>query len=86
MKLIIEIDEQHFELLQMAVMNGMGDNAQKIIAQGIPLDKIRDEIEEVLTDYIIGEQDTPTAKKMFKVMDKVLEIIDKHISGKEKDG
>ena len=86
MKLIIEIDEQHFELLQMAVMNGMGDNAQKIIAQGIPLDNIRDEIEEVLTDYIIGEQDTPTAKKMFKVMDKVLEIIDKHISGKEKDG
>ena len=34
MKLIIDIDEQHFELLQMAVMNGMGDNAQKIIAQG----------------------------------------------------
>ena len=39
MKLIIDIDEQHFELLQMAVMNGMGDNAQKIIAQGIPLPK-----------------------------------------------
>lgn len=37
MKLIIDIDEQHFELLQMAVMNGMGDNAQKIIAQGIPI-------------------------------------------------
>ena len=39
MKLIIEIDEQYFELLQMAVMNGMGDNAQKIIAQGTPLPK-----------------------------------------------
>ena len=39
MKLIIDIDEQHFELLQMAVMNGMGDKAQKIIAQGIPLPK-----------------------------------------------
>lgn len=39
MKLIIDIDEQHFELLKMAVMNGMGDNAQKIIAQGTPLPK-----------------------------------------------
>ena len=37
MKLIIDIDEQHFELLRMAVMNGMGDNAQKIIAQGTPI-------------------------------------------------
>ena len=79
MELIIEIDEQHFELLQMAVLNGMGDNALKILAQVIPLDKIRDEIEEGLTDYIIEEQDTPTAKKMFKVMDKALEIIDKYM-------
>ena len=37
MKVVIDIDKQHFELLQMAVMNGLGDNAQKIIAQGIPL-------------------------------------------------
>lgn len=85
MKLIIDIDKQHFELLQMAVMNGMGDNAQKIIAQGTQLDKIRDEIEEGLTDYIIGEQDTPTAKKMFKVMDKAFEIIDKHTKEKQND-
>ncbi len=45
------------------------------------LDKIKAEIEEGLTDYIIGEQDTPTAKKMFKVMDKALEIIDKYTKG-----
>ena len=45
MKLIIDIDKQHFELLQMAVRNGMGDNAQKIIAQGIPFEQVRDEIE-----------------------------------------
>ena len=54
MKLIIDIDEQHFELLQMAVMNGMGDNAQKIIAQGIPLkqmfEQIRVEILSLPTD------------------------------------
>lgn len=45
------------------------------------LEQIRAEIEEGLTDYIIGEQDTPTAKKMFKVMDKALEIIDKYTKG-----
>lgn len=45
MKMIIDIDKQHFELLQMAVMNGMGDNAQKIIAQGIPFEQIRAEID-----------------------------------------
>jgi hypothetical protein len=39
MQVVIDIDEQHFELLQMAVMNGMGDNSQKIIAQGTPLPK-----------------------------------------------
>ena len=49
------------------------------------IEQIRDEIEEGLTDYIIGEWDTSTAKKMFNVMDKALEIIDKHISGKEKE-
>ena len=45
------------------------------------IEQIRAEIEEGLTDYIIGEQDTPTAKKMFNVMDKALEIIDKHTKG-----
>ena len=44
MKVLIDIDEQHFELLQMAVMNGMGDNAQKIIAQGIPLEQMLKQI------------------------------------------
>ena len=47
------------------------------------IDQIRDEIEEGLTDYIIGERDTPTAKKMFKVMNKALEIIDKHMKEAE---
>ena len=42
------------------------------------LEQIRAEIEEGLTDYIIGEQDTPTAKKMFKVMNKAFDIIDKY--------
>ena len=70
MKLIIDIDEQHFELLQMAVMNGMGDNAQKIIAQGIPLEQIRADILSL-----------PTDKWNMVRRTRVLEIIDKHISG-----
>lgn len=45
------------------------------------IEDVKAEIEEGLTDYIIGEQDTPTAKKMFNVMDKALEIIDKHTKG-----
>ena len=70
MKLIIDIDEQHFVLLQMAVMNGMGDNAQKIIAQGIPLEQIRADILSL-----------PTDKWNMVRRTRVLEIIDKHISG-----
>lgn len=67
MKLIIDIDEQHFELLQMAVMNGMGDNAEKIIAQGIPLEQIRAEILEL-----------PTETWNMVRRTRVLDIIDKY--------
>ena len=75
MKLIIEIDEQHFEILQCAVRNGMGDNSQKIIANGIPLDKIRAEIEG-LTYYWC--EVNPKS-----VIDDALQIIDKYREGEQ---
>lgn len=53
MKVIIDIDEQHFELLQMAVMNGMGDNAQKIIAQGIPLEQMLEQITAEIYEHFM---------------------------------
>ena len=76
MKLIIDIDEQHFELLQMAVMNGMGDNAQKIIAQGIPFEQIRAEIQKVLD----AERDftSENARAQAIALSWCLEIIDKY--------
>ena len=42
------------------------------------LDKIRDEIEESITDYILDEEDTNTARRMGDVMTRVFEIIDKY--------
>ena len=42
------------------------------------LNDIRDEIEESITDYILGEEDTNTAVRMGDVMSKVFEIIDKY--------
>lgn len=74
MKLIIDIDEQHFELLQMAVMNGMGNNAEKIIAQGIPLDKIRAEISGIEINGQIDEH-TSFIRSGEQVKQMVLDII-----------
>ena len=42
------------------------------------IEQIRDEIEESVTDYILYEPNKEIAAKMFKVMDKALEIIDKY--------
>lgn len=42
------------------------------------IEQIRDEIEESITDYILGEEDTNTAMRMGDVMTKVFEIIDKY--------
>lgn len=78
MKRIIEIDGQHFELLQMAVMNGMGDNAKKIIAQSIPLDKIKDEIDGIEINGQVDEH-TMFIRTGEQVKQIALEIIDKHI-------
>lgn len=71
MKLIVDIDEQHFELLQMAVMNGMGDNAQKIIAQGIPFEQMLEQIRAEILEL-------PTETWNMLRRTRVLEIIDKY--------
>lgn len=82
MKVIIDIDEQHFELLQMAVMNGMGDNAQKIIAQGIPLEQIRAEIDGIEINGQIDEH-TSFIRSGEQVKQMALDIIDKYKGDKE---
>ena len=44
------------------------------------LGQLRDKIEEELTDYILYEPNKEIAARMFKVMDKALQIIDRHIA------
>ena len=76
----------YYEILQSAVRNGMGDNSQKIITNGIPLDKIRAEIEMLNpVDYgLISSYESHNGAKDMK--SDVLEIIDKYrneVSDKE---
>ena len=66
MKLIIDIPEDKYDLIQMAVMSGMGDYLHKAVAQGIPLDEIRTKIEEAQTyDGIYIDRDY-----IFEIIDK----------------
>lgn len=74
MKLIIDIDEQHFEILQSAVRNGMGDNSQKIIANGTPLDKALNEI----SDNINKLKKVSDGNKVYVGINNVFEVIDKY--------
>lgn len=94
MKLIIDIDEQHFELLQMAVRNGMGDNAQKIIAQGTPIpdnatnERIKDVVNVMLNSIRAEIEHLHYHPKLDfikndEVVEMALDIIDKYKGDKE---
>ena len=50
------------------------------------LDKIRDEIEESITDYILDEEDTNMAIRIGNVMTKVFDIIDNYVEQEPKTG
>ena len=82
MKLIVDIDEQHFELLQMAVMNGMGDNAQKIVAQGIPLEQM---FEQIRAEIELLSNANPSYWHSGDMVEReeVLDIIDKYREDKK---
>jgi hypothetical protein len=77
MKLIIDIDDELVETARFAVHLDMGSDYVKSIANGIPLDKIRAEIEalneKVSVDY-----------KMCLDKSAVLQIIDKYRNGVSK--
>ena len=72
MKMIIDIDEQHFEILQRAVRNGMGDNSQKIIANGIPLDKHDEEVIKETVASIWGKP--PYTELLDKIRAEIVEV------------
>ena len=81
MKLIIDIDDELVETAKFAVHLDMGSDYVKSIANGIPLDKIREEIEQASYEHYfeygeyIGED---TRKERIINTNKVLQIIDKY--------
>lgn len=84
MKLIIEIDEARFKDIQRIAEVQLKSNyfptAERMIANGIPLDKIRAEIEQLYTVDTVYEDVVAVDKA------DVLQIIDKYKaegSGKE---
>jgi hypothetical protein len=76
MKVVIDIDDELVETAKFAVRLDMGSDYVKSIANGIPLDKIRAEIEalneKVSVDY-----------KMCLDKSAVLQIIDKYKESEE---
>ena len=72
MKLIIDISEEVYKTAKNAnIIQANADMLEKTIINGIPLDKIRAEIEAI--DTTMGIKDYPFIPKA-----KVLEIIDKY--------
>ena len=88
MKFVIEVPENKFDLIQMSSDSGMGGFMGKIIADATPLEKVLEDIKgEINAIEIRGQVNGHT---MFirggsEVKNMALEIIDNHISGKEKE-
>lgn len=54
MKLIIDISKGIYERIKWVCENGMGDDLQKKVIKGIPLNKIRAEISETFIKHGLG--------------------------------
>ena len=77
MKLIIDIDDELVETARFAVRLDMGSDYVKSIANGIPLDKIRAEINKIEPSGIVDEH-TMFVRTAEQVKNMVLDIIDKY--------
>ena len=77
MKLIIDIDDELVETARFAVRLDMGSDYVKSIANGIPLDKIRAEINAIEISGQIDEH-TLFARSADGVKEMVLNIIDRY--------
>ena len=75
MKIVIDIPEDKFDLIQISAMNGMGDFLHKIVAQGTPLEEelkaIKEDMKDTFYDYKNNRYDVS--------MEGVLDVLDKHI-------
>ena len=54
MKLIIDISKGIYERIKWVCENGMGDDLQKKVIKGIPLDKIRAEVADTFIKHELG--------------------------------
>lgn len=54
MKIIIDIPEGIYERIKWVCSNGMGDDLQKKVIKGIPLDKIRAEVADTFIKHGLG--------------------------------
>lgn len=78
MKLIIDIDDELVELARFAVRMDMGVDYVKSIANGIPLDDIKTEIENIEINGYIRDVECFNAG-----INTALKVIDNH-AGKER--
>lgn len=77
-KLIIEIPTDLYEITKAKVDKNMTNTISAVsIANGIPLDNIKTEIEDLQNQNLFGMVSN------YDLLNVVLEIIDKHIGGKE---
>ena len=81
MKLIIDIDEDYYNIVQK---NGGSNYVEDAVLNGIPLDDIKAEIQRLKPNNLRPEQMTDYDYAMAEVFYDILSIIDKHI-GKEKE-
>lgn len=72
MKLVIDIPKRIYDVIQ--IRKDMTSELHESIRNGIPLEDIKAEIVEERKGY-------PSSADEYKTINKVLEIIDKHIGG-----
>lgn len=77
MKLIIDIPEDRYKDVIEAQKHHLLDSYAHAVANGIPLDKIRDEIKAL-------PRELPTDARNMVRRTRVLDIIDRHTKGADK--
>lgn len=68
MKIIIDIPKEHYERIKFVCSNGMGDDLQKKVIKGTPLDKIRAEVADTFIKHGLGN--TEICFDVLKIIDR----------------
>lgn len=87
MKLVIDIQEEDYTFFKEIVADGITNPLKICIANGTPLEEVLGEIKwdiESCREKFFWNEDGTYSPYMSGTLDRVLEIIDEHIGGKEK--